>query len=47
MTLINGGFESGWTRQTHTGVAYGEIFVPEGWVAFWREGNGENIDFVM
>lgn len=32
MTLVNGDFESGWTRQTHTGVAYGEIFVPEGWV---------------
>ena len=29
--MINGGFEGGWTRETHTGVEYGEIFVPEGW----------------
>jgi hypothetical protein len=29
----------GWTRDTHTGVEYGEIFVPEGWVAFWKEGD--------
>ena len=36
--LINGGFEAGWTRKTHTGVEYGEIFVPEGWTAFWKEG---------
>ena len=36
--MINDGFESGWTRTTHTGQAYGEICVPEGWTAFWREG---------
>jgi len=37
--IINGGFESGkWTRDTHTGVEYGEIFVPEHWVAWWEEG---------
>ena len=38
MALINGSFEGGWTRSTWTGVEYGEIFVPEGWTAFWREG---------
>ncbi|MBN1260947.1 MAG: hypothetical protein JXB35_09730 [Anaerolineae bacterium] len=36
--LKNGGFEAGWWRKTHTGHEYGEIFVPEDWVAFWREG---------
>lgn len=41
--LQNPGFEGlsrpgGWTRDTHTGQEYGEIFVPEGWVAFWKEG---------
>ena len=35
--LTNGGFEGGWTRKTHTGQEFGEIFVPEGWAAFWRE----------
>lgn len=41
MALQNPGFEGGWTRKTHTGVEYGEIFVPEGWTAFWREGGTE------
>jgi len=41
--LVNGSFEGvdqpgEWTRDTHTGVAYGEIYVPAGWVAFWEEG---------
>ncbi len=36
--LSNAGFEGGWWRRTHTGQEFGEIFVPEGWVAFWREG---------
>ena len=36
--LRNGSFEGGWTRQTHSGIEYGEIFVPEGWTAFWQEG---------
>lgn len=36
--LTNPGFEGGWTRKTHTGQEFGEIFVPEGWVAYWREG---------
>jgi len=36
--LHNGDFEPGtWTRDTHSGQAYGEIFVPEGWVAWWEE----------
>lgn len=35
--MINADFESGWTRETHTGVEYGELFVPEGWTAFWRD----------
>lgn len=36
--LTNAGFEGGWVRKTHTGQEFGEIFVPESWVAFWREG---------
>lgn len=28
-----------WTRNTHTGVEYGEIYVPAGWVAWWEEGD--------
>lgn len=36
--LSNSGFEGGWWRRTFSGQEYGEIFVPEGWVAFWREG---------
>ena len=39
MTLLkNPSFDGGWTRQTHTGQEWGEIFTPEGWVAFWKEG---------
>jgi LysM repeat protein len=29
-----------WTRDTYTGVQYGEIYTPEGWVTWWQEGNG-------
>lgn len=36
--LKNPGFEGGWWRKTHTGQEFGEIFVPENWVAFWKEG---------
>jgi hypothetical protein len=36
--LTNPGFEGGWTRDTFTGQEFGEIFVPEGWVAWWKEG---------
>ena len=36
--LENPGFEGGWWRKTATGQEYGEIFVPKGWVGFWREG---------
>lgn len=36
--LKNPDFEGGWTRTTHTGQEFGEIFVPENWVAFWKEG---------
>ncbi len=36
--LQNPGFEDGWWRKTHTGQEFGEIFVPEGWIAFWKEG---------
>ncbi|MBN2389293.1 MAG: hypothetical protein JXR84_01135 [Anaerolineae bacterium] len=36
--MLNPGFELGVTRRTHTGQEFGEIYVPEGWVAFWREG---------
>ena len=36
--LKNPGFEGNWWRKTHTGQEFGEIFVPEHWVAFWKEG---------
>jgi hypothetical protein len=36
--LQNGDFEAGWWRETFTGEEYNELFVPEGWIAFWREG---------
>lgn len=36
--LENAGFEGGWTRDTHTGQEFGEIFTPEGWVSYWKEG---------
>jgi len=36
--LENPGFEGDWWRKTHTGQEFGEIFVPEHWVAFWKEG---------
>lgn len=36
-TLQNGDFDGDWWRVTHTGQEYGEIFVPEHWVAFWKE----------
>jgi len=29
-----------WTRDTYTGVQYGEIYTPEGWVTWWQEGSG-------
>lgn len=29
-----------WTRDTFTGVQYGEIYTPEGWVTWWQEGSG-------
>jgi len=28
-----------WTRDTFTGVPYGEIFTPQGWVTWWQEGD--------
>jgi len=30
-------FPGEWTRKTHTGREYGEIYVPAGWVAWWEE----------
>ena len=36
--LENPGFEGDWWRETHTGQEFGEIYVPEHWVAFWKEG---------
>lgn len=41
--LKNSGFEGittpgGWTRVTYYGTEYGEIYVPDGWVAWWEEG---------
>jgi hypothetical protein len=41
--LKNGSFEGitrpgGWTRDTHTGQEWGEVYVPEGWTAWWEEG---------
>lgn len=29
-----------WTRDTYSGVQYGEIYTPEGWVTWWQEGGG-------
>lgn len=42
VNLKNGEFEGitrlgGWTRVTHNGVQYPEIFTPEGWVTFFQE----------
>lgn len=36
--LVNGDFEGGAWRRTHTGQEFGEIMAPEGWTCFWREG---------
>ena len=37
--LKNSGFDSGdWTRDTHTGQRYGEIYTPAGWVTWFEEG---------
>ena len=36
--LQNPSFEGNWWRKTHTGQEFGEIFVPENWVAFWKQG---------
>lgn len=36
--LKNPGFEGDWWRRTFTGQEFGEIFVPERWVAYWKEG---------
>lgn len=36
--LKNPSFEGNWWRKTHTGQEFGEIFVPESWVAFWKQG---------
>ena len=36
--LKNPGFEGNWWRKTYSGQEFGEIFVPEHWVAFWNEG---------
>lgn len=38
--LTNGGFEAGTWRRTLSGVEYGEISVPLGWVAFWDPARG-------
>jgi len=43
---VNGGFEEGWGRETAYWTAeggpyhrqFGEVFTPEGWVSWWREG---------
>ncbi|MBN1487292.1 MAG: hypothetical protein JW981_06580 [Anaerolineae bacterium] len=36
--LKNPGFEGNWCRKTYTGQEFGEIFTPESWVAYWKEG---------
>lgn len=38
--LQNGSFEGGTWRENLTGVDYGEISVPEDWVAFWNTDEG-------
>lgn len=29
-----------WTRDTYNGQVYSELYTPQGWVIFWREGGG-------
>ena len=36
--LKNPSFEGSWWRKTHVGQEFGEIFVPEKWTAYWKEG---------
>ena len=44
--VVNGGFEGGWGRETAYWTVeggpydteFGEVFTPEGWVTWWREG---------
>lgn len=48
--LLNPGFEGltepgGTTHETHSGATWDNIFVPEGWVIWWRE-DGQTIDGV-
>jgi len=38
--LQNGSFEGGTWRENITGIEYGEISVPEDWVAFWNTDEG-------
>lgn len=35
--LYNPSFEGDWTRDTHIGTAFGEIYTPEGWTWYWKE----------
>jgi len=35
--LKNPGFEGDWTRDTHLGIEFAEIFTPEGWVTWWSQ----------
>lgn len=36
--LQNPGFEGQWWRETASGRAFDEIYVPKPWIAYWREG---------
>jgi hypothetical protein len=38
--LDNPSFEGDWTRETHTGVEFGEIYTPRHWTWWWKEGEG-------
>jgi hypothetical protein len=47
-SLKNPGFEGitrpgGWTHATHDGQMYDNIFTPEGWVTWWREGENYGV----
>ncbi len=35
--IKNPGFEGDWTRDTHLGIEFAEIFTPEGWVTWWSQ----------
>lgn len=39
-TSSEGWCDDNWTRKTHDGSAHDNIFTPQGWVTWWRKGDG-------